>query len=387
MTLRTHTGMTTEPDVDSDNESFDSMDVFTGTKKVPEPVRLDRLLEIQQPYNDNGRETFQAMVKLVQDTFDVPIALVSLVYEEIQWFKACVGLDVRETPRNTSFCAYTFEPLRPEVFCVPDATKDERFRENPLVTGAPHIRFYCGAPLITHDNVRLGALCMIDSKPRSITKQEMKVLINLAEVTVREIVKTEVGNRAWQSPPSGRPAPPCQLTPASGWRQGKIRQAWFERVTDQCVVVLNAGASPSTWTILWSNPNWNRNFKMESEDLWYFIEPVHGVAGNDVQRMVMRRLNEGESSVSFMVQTIGAGHEEAQKLFSCSVCVATKVPADTVNPVKVSEALMTDDVTPINVSSRRNLLMLIATPAHKKVTDSPERARLRAGLMRKQVSG
>lgn len=94
-----------------------------------------------------------------------PIALVSIVESERQWFPARTGLDVGETPRETSFCAHAM--LGTDIMVVPDATKDPRFVDNPLVTGDPHIRFYAGAPLVSDDQVQLGALCVIDREPRA----------------------------------------------------------------------------------------------------------------------------------------------------------------------------------------------------------------------------
>ena len=95
---------------------------------------------------------------------DVPVALVSLVEKERQRFLARAGLEERETPRPTSFCAHAM--LHPEPMVVPDALLDERFSVNPLVTGHPHIRFYAGAPLISHEGAPLGSLCVIDTRPR-----------------------------------------------------------------------------------------------------------------------------------------------------------------------------------------------------------------------------
>lgn len=96
---------------------------------------------------------------------DAPIALVSIVESERQWFPARTGLTVGETPRETSFCAHAM--LSTDIMVVPDATKDPRFVDNPLVTGDPHIRFYAGAPLVSDDQVQLGALCVIDREPRA----------------------------------------------------------------------------------------------------------------------------------------------------------------------------------------------------------------------------
>jgi PAS domain S-box-containing protein len=95
---------------------------------------------------------------------DTPIALVSIVETDRQWFPARTGLEARETPRETSFCAYAMRG--DDVMVVPDARQDERFRNNPLVTGDPHIRFYAGAPLVSEEGIQLGALCVIDREPR-----------------------------------------------------------------------------------------------------------------------------------------------------------------------------------------------------------------------------
>lgn len=102
---------------------------------------------------------------LAADRFDAPISLLSLVDENRQWFKSRVGLDVAETDRTVSFCGYTI--LSDDVFVVPDALADDRFRENPLVIGGPQIRFYAAAPLVLSGGERVGTLCVIDSRPRN----------------------------------------------------------------------------------------------------------------------------------------------------------------------------------------------------------------------------
>lgn len=142
--------------------------------------RLERLRSYR--ILDTGpEEEFDRIVRLAASVLDVPIALISLVDEGRQWFKARVGLDARETPREMAFCAHAIHGM--DVYVVHDATQNPLFRDNALVTGAPDIRFYAGAPLRTHDGFNLGTVCAIDRIPREPTNTQLALLHDLAALT------------------------------------------------------------------------------------------------------------------------------------------------------------------------------------------------------------
>lgn len=125
-------------------------------------------------------EDFEALTKLAAQICQTPIAAVSLVDHDRQWFKARVGLEARETPRDVAFCAHTIRQ-RDEFLVVSDASKDERFADNPLVTGDPRIRFYAGFPLDPGNGLALGALCVIDREPRELSDGQLDALRVLAK--------------------------------------------------------------------------------------------------------------------------------------------------------------------------------------------------------------
>lgn len=125
-------------------------------------------------------EAFDAIARIASRLCQTPIALVTLVDEERQWFKACVGTEERETDRSVSFCAHAI--LEPEeVTYVPDAREDDRFLENPQVTGLPGYRFYAGAPIVTPDGHALGTVCVLDHEPRTLDADQLESLDDLAD--------------------------------------------------------------------------------------------------------------------------------------------------------------------------------------------------------------
>lgn len=125
---------------------------------------------------------FDRITGLAATLFHVPIALVSLIDVNRQWFKSCVGVSSRETDRDVAFCAHAIHSDEPLV--IDDARDDARFRDNPMVTGEPFIRFYAGAPLVTPGGYRLGTLCLADKTPRKLTTAEIETLKTLSKIVV-----------------------------------------------------------------------------------------------------------------------------------------------------------------------------------------------------------
>lgn len=122
---------------------------------------------------------FDRITRLLAKELEVPMALISLVDAERQWFKSRIGLDADGTPREVAFCAHAIQS--DDVLVVEDAHEDQRFAHNPLVQGAPHIRFYAGAPLVTPGGQRLGTLCAIDRRPRSLSPEQRNLMRELSD--------------------------------------------------------------------------------------------------------------------------------------------------------------------------------------------------------------
>ena len=150
-----------------------------------ESARIQALLRLGI-LDTPSEETFDRIARVAEDLLNVPIALVTFVDTDRQWFKSCVGLEVTQTDRAVSFCGHAI--LGDDLFVVADAQADPRFADNPLVTGAPYIRFYAGAPIRSPDGFKVGTLCVIDQRPGSLTTDQRARLRDLADIVERELV-------------------------------------------------------------------------------------------------------------------------------------------------------------------------------------------------------
>lgn len=153
------------------------------------PTNENRRLRTLQSFevlDSPAEQAYDDIVQLASYICKTPIALVSLVDEDRQWFKAKVGLSAAETPRGHAFCAHAIHDPQ-HVMQVANATEDARFAQNPLVTGDPNIRFYAGAPLVTPDGDALGTLCVIDREPRTLTAAQSGALQILARMVMNQL--------------------------------------------------------------------------------------------------------------------------------------------------------------------------------------------------------
>jgi diguanylate cyclase (GGDEF)-like protein len=163
------------------------------------PDEAERLacLRSCEVLDSGAEEAFDRIARFAGKLAGTPIAVISLVDADRQWFKARIGLDATETPRDQAFCAHAI--LRPgEPLIVPDATRDSRFADNPLVTGAPGIRFYAGMPLVSAEGHALGTLCVIDHVPRAIGAEQVEGLTLLADTVSTALELRRAMRRARQ---------------------------------------------------------------------------------------------------------------------------------------------------------------------------------------------
>ena len=160
------------------------MNAAKQAPSAPDAVRV-AALEKYAILDTEPEQAFDDLTLLASYVCKTPIALISLVDEDRQWFKSKIGIAASETPRQVAFCSVAIQ--QSDVMVVPDTLKDERFRDNPLVVSEPRIRFYAGAPLINEDGYALGTLCVIDQKPRDITPDQKEALQALSRLVLGQL--------------------------------------------------------------------------------------------------------------------------------------------------------------------------------------------------------
>lgn len=168
---------------------------MTAAKKHPHEEKRIESLRMLNILDTLPEKDFDDIVLIASQICETPIALISLVDSERQWFKAKIGLEASETSRDVAFCSHAI--LQDDLFIIPDATTDERFSNNPFVKRGPNMRFYAGAPLISPDGLPIGTVCVIDSKPRTLSLEQHKALSALSNQVSRllqlksELIKSD----------------------------------------------------------------------------------------------------------------------------------------------------------------------------------------------------
>ena len=154
------------------------------TKPANEEARI-AALDKYAILDTDPEQSFDDLTLLATFVCKTPIALISLIDENRQWFKSRVGIAASETSRDIAFCSTAI--LQPDVFVVPDALADDRFRNNPLVVSDPHIRFYAGAPLVNEEGYALGTLCVVDRAPRELAPDQEEAVKALSRLGLAQL--------------------------------------------------------------------------------------------------------------------------------------------------------------------------------------------------------
>lgn len=154
-----------------------------------EDIRVAALLSLDI-LDTEPEERFDRLTRIAKRLFKVPIALVSFVDINRQWFKSCQGLEVKEMPRDISFCGHAI--LGDDIFIISDTLLDDRFYDNPLVINEPRIRFYAGIPLVISNEIRVGTLCLIDREPRILSEEDKELLRDLGQMAVQDLTLVQL---------------------------------------------------------------------------------------------------------------------------------------------------------------------------------------------------
>lgn len=230
-------------------------------------------------------ERFDRITRIVKKSIDIPIAAISLIDENRQWFKSIQGFDECQTSREDSFCSHAI--LKDEAFIIPDSHKDERFHDNPLVTNEPNIRFYAGIPLIMDDGYSIGTLCAFDTQPRQITKDQLDVLRDLSEIARNELMS-------------------CHLSEAHTELVAELKEAERASMIDPLTRIWNRGGAEKLMEKEWQKAKRKKQpVSVAILDIDFFkkINDNHGhAAGDDVLRKFAKVLLKGLRSYDIVAR-------------------------------------------------------------------------------------
>jgi PAS domain S-box-containing protein len=241
------------------------------SQSLPIPPNEEERLQALASYqimDTLAEQEFDNLTRIASHIFDAPIALITLLDDKRQWFKSKVGLEAEGTPREISFCQYAIVDGKPLI--VNDAHEDERFEDNPLVTGAPHIRFYAGHPITNEQGHSLGTLCVIDDKPRSATPEQIELLKGLAETAMSLIACRKLNYRL------------------------EIYKRFFDESLNLMCIVDMQGICKEVNPFFMRKLGWEQS-ELLSRPLMDFFHP------DDQERAYaqLKKLNEGEPAVEF----------------------------------------------------------------------------------------
>jgi serine/threonine protein kinase len=221
-----------------------------------EAWRLARLRETGVLQNLGTPEhRYDSITRAVASLLNMPICLVSLVDDEYQWFKSNCGLAATNTERKSSFCAFTLVPeetCSASMFVVEDAHLNPLVKENPLVTGAPFIRFYAGCPLVGWDGVRYGALCIIDQEPRTLRPNQAMLLTNFAQLVVQEIERSQL-LRNYEYGEVHTLETPSAFAMGFNFECGNLRAWRMRQALSEAIILVWAPENSADWSIVYGN--------------------------------------------------------------------------------------------------------------------------------------
>ncbi|MFD2934070.1 sensor histidine kinase [Spirosoma flavum] len=269
---------------------------------------------------------YDDITNLASQICQTPISLISLIDDKRQWFKSNHGLDIRETPREFSFCAHAITNPQ-ETLIVPDSREDERFAENPLVTGDPHVVFYAGVPLVDADGLALGSLCIIDDKPKQLSQAQLVALRTLANHVVTLLALRKSNKALRQSEQRYRNL------------AAELEQQIQART--EALTVANAELGEANELLIRANDNLQKFASVASHDLQEPLRKIQSF-GNILQSQYADQLGEGRTYLERMQLAAGRMSALIRDLLSYSRIAALHDNRHMVSLSVVVQTVITD---------------------------------------------